>query len=241
VSLLTRSEELRVAWAQSFAWIVLLIAVIVEIAVLTIFIHGKTHGNDVDAAPMIVVISLILVTSLILGVASIVSAFLTFALSQFFQALVSDILVRLLGDRGQFGILPALPLTAILSWYCWDYLTPPFQLGINAGTDWAPYQHGLTLTRYLMMLIVQTPVTLFSLAYCDATVRQNSRKPTVRAALALAIVAGVVFGLWRVTGQHQVLGLGKRFTAVVKACASAVAAEGTGRISNSSTPTSGDR
>jgi hypothetical protein len=199
VNLLTKSEELRVAWAQSFGWIILLIAGVVEIAVLTIFIHGTPHGRDADAATMMVFISLIL------GVASVIGAFLTFALPQFFQALISDVLVRAFGRPGQFGILAALPMTAILSWYCWDYLVPSFQLGINEGADWAPYQHGLTLTRYLTMLAVQTPVTLFSLAYCDAAIRQGSRKPAVRLALALAIVAGVAFGVWRVTGQHQVL------------------------------------
>jgi hypothetical protein len=199
VILLTKSEELRVAWAQSFGWILLLIAGVVEIAVLTIFIRGTPHGGDADALPAMVLIPLIL------GVASVIGAFLTFALPQFFQALVSDILVRLLGRPGQFGILATLPVTALLSWYCWDYLVPSFQLGINEGADWAPYQHGLTLTRYLTMLTVQTPVTLFSLAYGNAAIRQGSRKPAVLLALALAIVAGVAFGVWRVTGQHQVL------------------------------------
>jgi hypothetical protein len=201
--LLTKNEELHVAWAQSFGWIVLLIAGVVEIAVLTIFIHGTPHGSDAHAVPAMVLISLIL------EVAAVIGAFLTYALPQVFQALISDILVRLLGRPGQFGILAALPVTAILSWYCWDYLVPSFQLGINEGADWAPYRHGLTLTRYLTMLAVQTPVTLFSLAYCDAAIRQGSRKPAVRLALALAIVAGVVFGVWRVMGQHQVLEPGK--------------------------------
>ena len=52
------------------------------------------------------------------------------------------------------------------------------------------------MKRYLTVLVVQVPVTMFSLVYCDAAIRQGSKKSTVRVALALAVLVGVVFGLW---------------------------------------------
>ena len=68
-----------------------------------------------------------------------------------------------------------------------------------------PYQHGLSLQRYLTMLIVQTPISLFSLAHNDAAVRHGSRKSVVLAAVALAVLVGVLFGYWMAKGQYQFL------------------------------------
>jgi flagellar biosynthesis/type III secretory pathway M-ring protein FliF/YscJ len=55
------------------------------------------------------------------------------------------------------------------------------------------------------MLIVQTPISLFSLAYNDAAVRHGSRKSVVLAAVALAVLVGVLFGYWMAKGQYQFL------------------------------------
>jgi hypothetical protein len=193
------------AYAQSLAWVMLLTAIIVGVStVVSIlgfdFFHGNSHRTYANAVLTAVLFPLLF------GFVSLIGSFLTFAAPQCFQALVSDVLVRLLGLRAQFCILLALPLTAGLAWYCYDYLTPSdVQLGINAGADWTPHQHGLTMNRYLTMLVVQTPLTLFSLVYCDAAIRHGSKKSTVQAALALAVLVGVFLGLWM--AQRMISGM----------------------------------
>jgi hypothetical protein len=75
-------------------------------------------------------------------------------------------------------VLPALPVTAVLTWYCYDYLTPDFNLGINADPDWTPYQHGISIAHYQGALLFQAPVTLFSFLYLDAGFRGASSGPS---------------------------------------------------------------
>jgi hypothetical protein len=58
------------------------------------------------------------------GIIALIGTFLVFALPQFFQAEVVGALDQIFGDRARFAALLALPLTAVLPWYCYDYLTP---------------------------------------------------------------------------------------------------------------------
>jgi hypothetical protein len=194
-----------VSYSQSLLWIALLMAVVVCVAIIVElvfvdFIHGNPHRTKANA------LLRMLYTPPILAIVAIVGSFLVFTLPQCFQAIVADVLVRRFGRRSQFGILLALPLTAALAWYCYDYLTPTdFNLAINLPEDWTPYQHGLTLSRYLTMLKVQTPITMFSLLYCDAAIRQASQKSVILAALVLAVVVGVIWGHLLANGQYQFL------------------------------------
>jgi hypothetical protein len=98
------------------------------------FIHGNPHKTKANAMQMMVLYPPIM------GFIAVIGSLLVFALPQCFQAVVSDALIRRLGRRGQFGILLALPITATLAWYCYDYLTPTdVNLGINAAPDWMPW------------------------------------------------------------------------------------------------------
>jgi hypothetical protein len=102
----------------------------------------------------------------------------------------------------------ALPLTAVLTWYCYDYLTPSdLNLGINVGPDWTPYQHGISSSRYIGALKFQAPVTLFGFLYLDAGIRGVSRKTVIIATLAIAIAAGVIRGHFLAQRQYQFLSL----------------------------------
>jgi hypothetical protein len=85
-----------------------------------------------------------------------------------------------------------LPLTAVLTWYCYDYLTP----------DWTLCEHGISISRYLGALAFQVPVTLFSFLYIDAGFRGASKWLIVVAALAIALVVGGICGY--VTAQEQI-------------------------------------
>jgi len=125
----------------------------------------------------------------ILGFVAIIGTFLIFSLPQYFHAILADVLTQRFNRRGLFGVLLALPLTAGLAWYCFDYLTPH-----DFNPDGTPYQHGLTLQRYLVMLAFQTPITLFSLLYRDRTIHAQSKKSIIMAALLFAVVVGVIWG-----------------------------------------------
>jgi hypothetical protein len=200
-----KRRDVYVAYTQSLILVVVLIAVVMGVSIVVElvfvdFIHGNPHRTKANAVLMI------MLYPPIVGLVAILGSFVVFTLPQCFQAIMSDVLARRLGRKGQFWILLALPLTVTLAWYCYDYLPPTVpNLGINVGADWPPYQHGLTLRRYLTMLIIQTPITLFSLAYCDAAVRHRSRKSIVLAAVVLALVVGVLHGYWMANGQYQFL------------------------------------
>jgi hypothetical protein len=124
----------------------------------------------------------------------------------FFCEYKTDVKTARFGRRSQIAVLLALPLTAVLAWYCFDYLTPSnVNLASYEGADWTPYQHGLTMLRYLIMLTVQAPISLFSLWHHDTTIRNASKKPVILAALVLAVVVGVLLGHSMAKDQYQFL------------------------------------
>ena len=129
----------------------------------------------------------------IFGIIAIIRSIIVFALPQFCQAFLIRFLTQTFGDRARFYVLLALPLTAILTWYCYDFSTLDFTFAPNGDSDWTPYQHGLTTRRYLMSLAIQAPVTLFSFLYFNAGSRRRKRT-VLLAALALAVVIGGIWG-----------------------------------------------
>lgn len=197
------------AYARSLIWVALLIAVVIGVStvvelIFVDFVHGNPDGTKANTLLMVALFAPML--GFIAGFIVIIGSFLVFTLPQCFQAVTADVLMRCLGHRGEFGVLIVLPITAALAWYCYGHLTPmDFILSINEGPDWTPHEHSLTLQRYLTMLVVQTPVTIFSLAYCDTAIQHRSRKRLILMALALAVVVGVVRGLWMAHGRYQFL------------------------------------
>ncbi|WP_062230185.1 hypothetical protein [Aureimonas sp. N4] len=94
-------------------------------------------------------------------------------------------------------VLTLLPALSVLTWYCWDYLTPSdFNLGINEGAEWQPYQHGISLSRYLSTLAFQAPVSLFSLIYVDLK-SIRFRRIFICFSIFIAAMIGIV------EGQHE--------------------------------------
>ncbi len=111
---------------------------------------------------------------------------------------------------GVIAAIGSLPLTAVLTWYCYDYLTPSdFNLGINAGPDWTPYQHGISISRYMGALAFQAPITLFSFLFIDAGFRGASKWLILVAALVIAIVVGSMYGYVTAQGQIELLSSGQ--------------------------------
>ncbi len=197
------------SYAHSFLWVVLFMAVTVgvsSIAHLVFFdvIHGNPHRTEEN------VISMMLVQTPILGVIAAIGSILVFTLPQVFQAVLVAVLHRTFRGRARFAVLLALPLTAVLTWYCYDYLTPSdFNLGINAGPDWTPYQHGISISRYMGALAFQAPITLFTFLFIDAGFRGASKWLILVAALVIAIVVGSMYGYVTAQGQIELLSSGQ--------------------------------
>jgi hypothetical protein len=104
-------------------WIALFIAIIFGVAntvelLFIDFIHVNPHRPQSNALFMMKVNAPIVSAIAALG------ALLVFTLPQFFQTEIIGGLRRRFGEHARFAVWPALPLTAILTWYCYDYLTP---------------------------------------------------------------------------------------------------------------------
>jgi phosphotransferase system glucose/maltose/N-acetylglucosamine-specific IIC component len=199
------ASAIRAMYARSLAWLTVLAAVICGVSnimslVLIDFVHGNPHRTQENAIEMIV-----LFTPLF-GLIAAAGTVIGFALPQCFQAVVSGALVRRFGGHAHVAVLLALPMTAIITWYSYDYLTPTdVNLAINTGPDWQPYQHGITAARYLAALACQTPVTLFSVAYIGTTGRRLPRKAVLLLALTAALLAGGFAGYRQAEGEYQFL------------------------------------
>ena len=184
-------DRIYASYVISLAWITLLLfisgCIINTVKTLLIFFHRTLIAQD---------LVMLLVIPLFLGVIAIGGTLLVFAVPQIVQAILAHALVRSFDRRGLVGVVLVLPLTVVLTWYCYDYWTPSMQLSINEGPDWRPWQHGLTVELYLTTLAVQTPITLFGVLHCDAAMRDRSTNSVVVGALYSVIVFGVVWGLF---------------------------------------------
>jgi hypothetical protein len=184
-------DRIYASYVISLAWTTLLLfiagCIINTVKVLQIFFRGTLIGPE---------FVMLLDGPLLFGMIAMGGTLLVFAVPQIVQAILAHALVRSFDRRGLVGVVLALPLTVVLTWYCYDYLTPSMQLSINEGPDWQPWQHGLTIERYLTTLAVQAPITLFGVLHCDAAMRDRSTNSVVVAALYSVIAFGVVWGLF---------------------------------------------
>jgi hypothetical protein len=190
------------SYMQSFLWITLLIVIIqavrfnVEI-VFVDFIHGNPHRPQSNALFMMEIYTPIF------AILSVIGCFLVLALPQCLQAALIQTLQPTYGCKARFVVFLALPVTAVLTWYCYDYLTPSNVC--FAGCYLLLYEHGISVSRYAAALAVQAPITLFSFLYFDAGLRGASRRPVVIAALALAVAIGGILGYFSAQAQYQFL------------------------------------
>ncbi len=195
------ARKATLPYAQSLCLVALAVSVFFTILIVVQlifmdFIHGNPHRTQSSA------ISTTLLFPLLLSVISTVGIALVFGFSQILQILVVNATLKRFGGRGRFAALPLLPITAIVTWYCYDYLTPTdFNLGINTPADWTPYKHGISGIRYLVALAAQAAVTLFSVFFLEATRVKKFRGHLVTTLLIVAVVLGGVAG--RATALQQ--------------------------------------
>jgi hypothetical protein len=192
------------SYLQSLVWIgilagtALVTGLIVEL-VLVDFVHGNPNRPQSNA------MSMMLLYSPLAALISLVGVFLVFSLPQCIQALLNFFLAPRTGRSSYLIVLISLPATTVVTWYCFDYLTPSdFNLAINEGPDWTPYQHGITPTRYLSTLVAQALVTGFALLFCLAAERRL-KKWIVLSAFMIAFVGGGIQGQRMAEDQFQYL------------------------------------
>ncbi len=130
----------------------------------------------------------------------LVGIYIVFSLAQITQAIITKFSIQRFENRNLYLAIATIPLSTILSWYCYDYLTPTGGLSINEGADSVLFQHGLTIKRYLIMLCIQTCVTIFSFTRLKLEISNNNiaRKHLLIALICIASVIGVSVRVFQV-------------------------------------------
>ncbi|WP_168793038.1 hypothetical protein [Paraburkholderia aromaticivorans] len=143
------------SFIKSLLWIAVFVGLILSVSnitslVLIDFIHGNPNRPKGNA------VSMMILTPPLFSLVAAIGIFTVFSLSQIAQALMMRVLHPRVDRYAYIFIGLLVPLVSIVTWYCYEYLTPTdFNLGINEGEDWVPYQHGMSLKRYLATLACQ--------------------------------------------------------------------------------------
>lgn len=183
-----RRDAVYAAYAQSLFWIILLAVALELFAVpLRYLVVGLIQGNPHPVGAGVTANAILF--SIILGAVTVVKAAIVFGPPSLFQAAITDLSARM-RIREIAGVCLAFPFTALVAWYCYDYLVPS-----NHGLwNTLPYEHGLTVGRYRAILAIQGPSSLFGFLYWRARVRRRSRLLLIVGALTAILVAGAMWG-----------------------------------------------
>jgi len=172
-----------VSYMQSLLWIALFVALTTSVALIAeLIFFDLIHGNPHRTLRGVIAMA-VFQTPLIAGIVTIES-FMVFTLPQLFQVAAIVALNQMLGSRARLIVPVLLPITAVLTWYCYDYLTPSIP----------PYEHGISGLGYLAALASQTAVTAFSALYFEARIGGRTKKPVLAAAVAIVLLAGGIWG-----------------------------------------------
>jgi hypothetical protein len=147
--------------------------------------EGITLGSAIE-----IMLTVVLIPALYL----LINTLLAFTAAQFVQAVSVGCLVRRVGKWANLATILVLPISATLTWYSLDYLAG-FDLPLPRGPEpagWVPYEHGLTVDRYLKAMASQAPVTPFNIAYAFTETGGRARRAVV--ALAAIMIGVVIFG-----------------------------------------------
>lgn len=180
------------SFIKSLAWVAVVVACALAFYLLAAsvdvdFLGYRAHHMGGNLAMVLVFFIPFLSVIGFVGVA------LVFTVPQLLQMAMAAGLMRVYGRRGLVGIVLGLPLLSVVTWYCYDYLTPSdINLAINTDGDWAPYQHGLNGARYWRTLLAQSAVTLFTLA--RLLMEQHDRKHMKTLSMSATLFAAACYG-----------------------------------------------
>jgi hypothetical protein len=186
------ANVIRANYLRSLFWIAAVAAIFIVISLCVyLVLFDFMHGNPGRTREMAII--MMVVENPVVGLIAFVGSLIVFALPQWFQAALSSFITRRFGKLSSAGVVLALPITTLITWYSFDYLTPSFP----------EFEHGLTVVRYLATLGFQATATLFSVLY-DITSGSGRprRKTLIVLTLAATVVAGAFLG-FRLT-QNQI-------------------------------------
>ena len=182
---------LKTSYALSFCWIALSFAVAAVSAlsmnVLSDFVHGGPNRSIALQLPMTFLLAVIM------SLVAMIGCVLVFSLPQIMQAAVHMLARRIAKPISHLLVLSFIPILAVLTWYCWEYLTPTDFLG-GDDPDWKPYQHGITTQRYLAALAYQVPISIFAIVCFEPDLLGTTRKTIRLVVIGCAVLAGAWFG-----------------------------------------------
>lgn len=180
------------SFIKSLAWVAVVVACALAFYLLAAsvdvdFLGYRAHHMGGNLAMVLVFFIPFLSVIGFVGVA------LVFTVPQLLQMAMAAGLMRVYGRRGLVGIVLGLPLLSVVTWYCYDYLTPSdLNLAINTDGDWVPYQHGLNGARYWRTLLAQSAVTLFTLA--RLLMEQHDRQHMKTLLMSATLFAAACYG-----------------------------------------------
>ncbi|MET3613640.1 hypothetical protein ABID16_001969 [Rhizobium aquaticum] len=99
-----------------------------------------------------------------------------------------------------YVIALATPALVALTFSVYDYLTPDLSV-INPADDWEPYRHGLTVERFLRILVFQLPVSIYTALYVFKLSTGGYRRLTLATPFFVAAVLGGIGGYYLGQGQ----------------------------------------
>ncbi len=148
-------------------------------------VSQKYHMEDPE--------SFLVVGSLMFGFSTFLCMFLIFAPPLCLQAAMVRGLEPRLGCRAYIAVLLALPIIALTTWFCFDYLTPSdITLAISSGGY--SYKHGLSILRCNEILGAQCAVSLLVTLHAAMVIGDLPRLPMLRWLSAIATAGGLVIG-----------------------------------------------
>ena len=180
------------SFIKSLAWVAVVVACAIAFYLIAAsvdvdFLGYRAHHMGGNLAMVLVFFIPFLSVIGFVGVA------LVFTVPQLLQMVMAAGLMRVYGRRGLVGIVLGLPLLSVVTWYCYDYLTPSdLNLAINTDGDWVPYQHGLNGARYWRTLLAQSAVTLFTLA--RLLMEQHDRQRMKTLLMSATLFAAACYG-----------------------------------------------
>lgn len=195
--------EIRSSYAIALLWVAAFVALAVSVNLITElvfvdFVHGNPHRSQRNAVTMMALYPPIF------SIVTIIGVWLVFGPAQLLQASVTYVLFPKYGRLAFLFVALMLPITGIVTWYSFDYLTPSnFNLAINTPPDWTPYQHGISPIRFLGATFTQAVVTAFTLAYCNTGNFRLLRKGLLFGVLIITLVGGIASGYDSAKGQYQ--------------------------------------
>ena len=189
------SFAVSLLWLSAIIWVAVTVHLTVSMVALDVLADRHRSGEEFE--------DLTLLFPAIIGAFVIVGVFLVFALSQLIQGVAAYFIAGRFGRYAYLIILALLPITAILTWYCFDYLVPADPGFMNHDPDWEHFRHGISLARYGITLAAQAAVTMFTIVYSDAAVHPGRRTRIVLCLFVLAVVGSAVSGHSQAVDQYR--------------------------------------